>query len=450
MNRDTVLIVDDEPSLLEVLSAGLGEAFQTLTADSVRAAGVVLDESRVDLVLTDLKLPDGSGLDVLSMARARSPDAGVIVLTAHGTTDSAVAAMKAGAVDFLTKPFDLDELRIRAAAAVAEGRLRRENHALRAQIAAPRSTNEMLGTSSAILELRKTIRAVAPLVSTVLITGESGTGKELVARALHRESPRSKALFVSVNCAAVPETLLESELFGHVRGAFTDARASRAGLFETAHRGTLFLDEIAEMSLEMQAKLLRVLQERTIRPVGGSRELPVDVRIVAATNKRLEDQVSSGRFREDLYFRLNVIPIVVPPLRDRVDDIGLLATVFCERFAKTMNRPVIGISAAAMEVLRRRPWRGNVRELENSIERAVALETSNVVLPERFEIPRPRTEEVPDEIPAIPLPAYLEQAEARITQAAMERFKGRRGYVAEILGISPRTLRYLLKKHAIK
>lgn len=448
MSREAVLIVDDEPSLLEVLSVGLGLTFDTIAVDSVAAAAAALDSRRIDLVLTDLKLGDGTGLDVLRVVRERAPDVGVIVLTAHGTTDAAVAAMKAGAADFLTKPFDLDELAIRATAAVRESRLRLENKALRDQMAATTQPGAMLGHSPPILDLRRTIRAVAPTASTVLITGESGTGKELVARALHAESPRAKAPFVSVNCAAVSENLLESELFGHVRGAFTGANETRRGLFETAHKGTLFLDEIGEMPLAMQAKLLRVLQERSVRPVGGNRETPIDVRVIAATNKHLDDLVGQGRFRDDLYFRLNVIPILVPPLRERIDDIPILATAFCERFSARMRRDPLSVSAAVFDVLKRHTWPGNVRELENVIERAVALETSHALLPETLALRTRAAAAVTEvaDLPSVPLPEYLEQEEQRIVSAALARANGDRRLAGEILGVTPRALRYLLKK----
>jgi transcriptional regulator with PAS, ATPase and Fis domain len=280
-----------------------------------------------------------------------------------------------------------------------------------------------------------------------LIQGESGTGKELVARALHAESLRRNQAFISLNCAAVPESLLESELFGHTRGAFTDAKEARMGLFELAHQGTLFLDEIAEMPLAMQSKLLRVIQERAVRRLGGARETSVDVRILAATNRRLSDLVAEGRFRQDLFFRLNVIPILVPPLRERMGDIPELAREFCHRFARRMNRPVTGISEDAMRALRARPWPGNVRELENALERAVALETEPAIQLQRVHDDGGAGSPAREDLPSVPLPRYLDLEEKRLLLAALGRAAGDRRKAADLLGVSQRALRYLLQKH---
>ena len=316
-----VLVIDDEPSLRDVLKLGLSRAGFEVGTAATHAEGIAQLAEPWDLVLTDLQLPDGDGLSILRYAKEVSPETAVVVLTAHGSADTAVAAMKLGAHDYLTKPFDLDELRIRVRQAIEGEKLRRENRELRAQVGARAGIQGLVGKSAAMRAVVARVRAVASSSSTVLIVGESGTGKELVARAIHDLSPRKNRPFVAINCGAIAESLLESEMFGHVKGAFTDARQARAGVIEQANQGTLLLDEIGEMPLSMQVKLLRVIQERRVRRVGGADETPVDVRIIAATHRDLMQMVREGTFREDLYYRIDVIQVPIPPLRDRREDI---------------------------------------------------------------------------------------------------------------------------------
>ena len=380
-----VLIVDDELSMREMLAILLKKAgLDVRTAGSRAEAAQTLGAGPVDLVLTDVKLPDGDGLEILRHVKAAAPETPVVVMTAYGTTEMAVAARKLGAEAYILKPFDVDELRIVVRDALANRTLREENVRLKREVGQAYGLDRVVGVSEVMASLFEMVRAIAPTSSTVLITGESGTGKELVARAIHGLSGRAEGPFVSVNCGALPESLLESELFGYVKGAFTDAKQSKKGLFEAAHGGTLFLDEVGETSLPMQVKLLRAVQERKIRRVGGTEESQVDVRVISATNAPLEELVRQKRFREDLYYRLQVIPVRTPPLRERREDIPLLAEHFTERFARQMGKKVAKVSAEAMQLLRSFSWPGNVRQLENVIERAVALETTEAVLPERL------------------------------------------------------------------
>jgi two-component system response regulator PilR (NtrC family) len=365
-----------------------------------------------------------------------------------------VAAMKLGAHDYLTKPFDVEELKLVVRNALEKEDLKQENLRLKAELGRRHGLDEIIGVSTPMVNVFSMIQSVAATNSTVLLTGESGTGKELVAKALHTASPRREFAFVSVNCGALPENLLESELFGHMKGAFTDAYFTRKGLFEAAHRGTLFLDEVGETPAAMQVKLLRALQERRIRRVGGTEETEVDVRIIAATNRSLEEMVRERRFREDLFYRLNVIPLRIPPLRERREDIPLLARHFLERFTKSMGKRVAEISKEAMQALSRYGWPGNVRELENVMERAVALETTEAVLAERL----------PDTLRggAAPIPAgpriedgfslddYIRSLESELVQRALVEAAGDRARAARLLGITPRSLRYLIQKHRLE
>jgi two-component system response regulator PilR (NtrC family) len=446
-----ILIVDDERSMREMLAILLKkEGLDVRSAGSRAEAADELARSAVDLVLTDVKLPDGDGLEILRHVKAGSPGTAVVVMTAYGTTEMAVAARKLGAEAYILKPFDVDELRIVVRDALANRRLREEVVRLKREVGQAYGLDRVIGVSQVMASLFEMVRAIAPTSSTVLVTGESGTGKELVARAIHGLSARAEGPFVSVNCGALPDTLLESELFGHVKGAFTDARQGKKGLFEAASGGTLFLDEVGETSPPMQVKLLRALQERRIRPVGGTEEIDVDVRVIAATNAPLEALVEQKRFREDLFYRLQVIPIRTPSLRERREDIPLLAQHFVERFAKEMGKQVAKISEEAMRQLQGFSWPGNVRQLENVIERAVALETTEAVLPERLP-DAIRTPGRPESLPAIgdgfSLDAYLLSVEARLLSEALERSRGDRSEAARLLGISPRSLRYLVQKH---
>ncbi len=442
-----ILVVDDEPSLRDVLKLGLRRAgFMVATASSHHEAMVALGE-HWDLVVTDLQLPDGDGLSLLRQVKETSPDTAVVVLTAHGSADTAVAAMKLGAHDYLTKPFDVDELRIRVRQAIEGQKLRRENRELRARVDARAGIEGLIGKSPAMRLVVERIRAVASSSSTVLIVGESGTGKELVARAIHDLSPRKSHSFVAVNCGAIAESLLESELFGHVKGAFTDARQSRAGLIEQAHQGTLFLDEIGEMSLGMQVKLLRVLQERRVRRVGGSEETPVDVRAIAATHRDLLQMVREGTFREDLYYRIDVIQVAIPPLRERLEDVPLLVAEFSSRLFRQSGVTRRAFSAAAMARLLRHPWLGNVRELENAVERALTLATGEVVGPDDFSLTTPvRDQAIPDPHQGFSLNDYLRAAEVHLVRRAMELSEDKRSEAARLLGVSERALKHLLSK----
>jgi two-component system response regulator PilR (NtrC family) len=446
-----ILIVDDEQSMREMLAILLKkEGLDVRSAGSRAEAARTLSHGPVDLVLTDVKLPDGDGLEILRHVKAASPETGVVVMTAYGTTEMAVAARKLGAEAYILKPFDVDELRIVVRDALANRSLREENIRLKREVGQAYGLDRVVGVSEVMASLFEMVRAIAPTSSTVLITGESGTGKELVARAIHGLSGRAGEAFVSINCGALPDTLLESELFGYVKGAFTDARQSKKGLFEAAHGGTLFLDEVGETSLAMQVKLLRALQERKIRRVGGTDETEVDVRVIAATNAPLEELVKQKRFREDLFYRLQVIPIRTPPLRERREDIPLLAEHFTTQFAREMAKRVVKVSEEAMTLLQAFSWPGNVRQLENVIERAVALETTEAVLPERLPegIRRPdRSEPLPAIGDGFSLDAFLLSVEARLLAEALERSAGDRTEAARLLGISSRSLRYLVQKH---
>jgi DNA-binding NtrC family response regulator len=446
-----ILIVDDELSMREMLAILLKkEGHDVRTAGSRAEAAQTLGAGMVDLVLTDVKLPDGDGLEILRHVKAAAPATPVVVMTAYGTSEMAVAARKLGAEAYILKPFDVDELRIVVRDALANRSLREENVRLKREVGQAYGLDRVIGVSEVMASLFEMVRAIAPTSSTVLITGESGTGKELVARAIHGLSGRADGPFVSVNCGALTETLLESELFGYVKGAFTDARQSKKGLFEAASGGTLFLDEVGETSLAMQVRLLRALQERKIRRVGGTDEIDVDVRVISATNAPLEELVQQKRFREDLFYRLQVIPVRTPPLRERREDIPLLAEHFTVRFARQMGKRVAKVSEEAMALLKAFAWPGNVRQLENVIERAVALEATEAVLPERL----PESIRLPERSESLPaigdgfnLDAFLLSVEARFLHQALERTAGDRAEAARLLGISSRSLRYLIQKH---
>ena len=451
--KNRILVVDDEPSMREMLAIMLfKEGFEVLVAESRAAAAKVFAQGTVDMVITDVKLPDGDGIEILRHVKAASPQTVVIVMTAFGSTETAVAALKLGAHDYLVKPFDVEELKIVVRGALESQQLKEENVRLRAELEAQHGIERIVATSPPMAAVVAMVRSVAPTGSTVLITGESGTGKELVAQAIHSLSPRRDAPFVSINCGALPETLLESEMFGHMRGAFTDAHQNKKGLFEVAHRETLFLDEVGEMPPSMQVKLLRALQEKTIRRVGGTEEIEVDVRVIAATNRRLEDLVQEKRLREDLFYRLNVIPIRLPPLRDRREDIPILAQQFLEGFGREADRRVTKISAEAMKRLVRHSWPGNVRELENVIERAVALETTDTVMPDRLPDPLAHGADqgaAPHLGAGFTLDGHLNRIEKELVEEALEKTAGDRAQACELLGVTPRSLRYLIRKHAL-
>jgi two-component system response regulator HydG len=442
MNR-RILVIDDDSSMCDVLAAELGaREFEVTSATSSRDALALFETRDFDLVLADVNLAGTSGVDLCKQIVGRREDMPVIVITAHANTETAIAAIRAGAYDFVTKPFDMDELALAIERALRHRALKEEVTRLRKAVDETTRFDTMLGTSPAMLKMCDLVARVADTETTVLVTGESGTGKELVARALHAKSARSEGPFVAINCAAMPEPLLESELFGHVKGAFTDARNSRPGLFIKASKGTLFLDEIGEMPAGMQAKLLRALQERTVRPVGGDQEQPFDARIIAATNRDLETEVEERRFREDLFYRINVVRVHVPSLRARGSDILLLAQHFVEHYATQSRRPVVGMTSATADRLLSYTWPGNVRELQNCIERAVALAQFDQIgvddLPEKVRDHKTSRINVDSNDPADLLP--MEEIERRYIVRVLEAVGGNKTLAAQVLGFDRRTL----------
>jgi two-component system response regulator PilR (NtrC family) len=454
-----ILVVDDEESMRRLLEIALGkEGYRLALAESGKKAIDTFDKSSYDLVISDIKMPDMSGVEVLRHIKETDPSVPVIMVTAYASAETAVEALRLGAYDYLTKPFKLEELKANIRNALEKVRLKRENESLKRELKKTQGLDSMLGGSPSMLELFEHIKSVATTNSTVLITGESGTGKELAAKAIHLRSPRAAEPFVSINCGAVPETLLESELFGHLKGSFTGATTNHKGLFEVAHRGTILLDEIGEMSPTMQVKFLRVLQEKKIRRIGSTEELEVDVRILAATNKDLERGVQEKTFREDLYYRLNVIPIHMPPLRERREDIPLLANHFLLKACALTQKNVTKISDEAMERLQAYDWPGNVRELENVMERAVALETTSVVLLERLPqkvrefgtaAPVAVSEEVfPEE--GVDFGEKVASLERKLLMGAMEKAGGVQTRAARLLNMNLRSFRYLLQKYGLR
>jgi len=457
---NTILIVDDEPNYLIVLSELLREEGHGIfTAGNGEEALKILSETDIDLVITDMRMPGLDGLGLLKAAKALNPDLPVIMVTAFGEVEMAVAAMKAGAFNYLTKPFNNDELVLNTAKALEHYAVLRENIRLREEMRSRTSFASMVGKNQKMQAIFSLIEKVAPTSTSVLITGESGTGKELVARAIHCHSPREKSPFISLNCAGLPENLLESELFGHEKGAFTGAIALRKGRFELADTGSLFLDEVGEMAMPLQAKLLRVLQERCFERVGGSQTLRVDVRIIAATNRDLKDEVDKGHFREDLYYRLNVLHIHLPPLRERTDDIPLLVAHFVSKYAKQLDKPKLEIAPETVRFLMTLPWEGNIRELENTIERAAILCARNLILPEDVQ-PEAQPGKKPLQwlngfdmeraIPAnTPLPDVLDGIEKKMVLSALNKANYVQTRAADALGITKSLLQYKMKKHGI-
>ena len=438
-----ILIIDDDRNMCEVLEAELGRReFSVTCMTAPQEALALFEQEDFGLVITDVNMAGMNGVDLCKELVSRREDMPVIVFTAFANMDTAIAAIRAGAYDFVTKPFDIDELALTIERALKHRALREEVQRLRRAVDGAQKFDEILGTSPAILKMCELITRVADTETTVLVTGESGTGKELVAKALHAKSGRKDGPFVAINCAAMPENLLESELFGHTRGAFTDARTARPGLFIKASKGALFLDEIGEMPAGMQAKLLRALQERTVRPVGGDQEQAFDARIVAATNRDLETEVEEKRFREDLFYRINVVRIHVPPLRARGSDILVLAQHFLERYATQSRRPVVGMSSGTADKLLSYPWPGNVRELQNCIERAVALAQFDQIgvddLPERIRDHKSARISVESNDPAELLP--MEEVERRYILKVLEAVGGNKTLAAQVLGFDRRTL----------
>ena len=451
-----VLVVDDEASMRELLGIMLRKTgYEVTLADGGETALELLRTAVFDLVITDLRMRKVDGLGVLRAAKELSPQTVVLVVTAFASTETAVEAMKFGAYDYITKPFKLDEIRLTIGNALERKRLLEENIALRRQLRQERPFEAFIGKSRKMLDVFETIRKIADSASTVMITGESGTGKELVARAIHQESSRRKSPFVSVNCGAVPESLMESELFGHLKGSFTGAVANTIGLFSAADGGTLFLDEITEIPQSVQVKLLRAIQEREIRRVGDTRDLKVDVRLIAASNRDVGRAVGDGVLREDLFYRLNVIPIHLPPLRDRVEDVPLLVAHFIDKICREVGKPTKTPAPEAVAILERYHWPGNIRELENVIERAIVLGSGDTLsvdaLPPDLTRPRGGGELAVDIPPTgMDLDGYLERIEQRYVEAALERTAGVQTRAAELLGLSFRQFRYKLQKHSAK
>jgi two-component system, NtrC family, response regulator PilR len=449
-----LLIVDDEKSLRDMLQLLFHkQGFEATTAANFTEGVAAAIRLNPDVILCDIKMPDGNGLDLLSKVRAEGLPTPVIMITAHTSTEDAIQALKRGATDYIPKPFNNDELVMIVRRALGEKQLQDENVYLRKELAGKYQFANIIGRGSRMQEIFRTIERIGKVSSTVLVTGESGTGKEVIARQIHFSSTRKDKKFVSINCGALPETLLESELFGHERGAFTGAVREKRGLFHEADGGTLFLDEISETTPTMQVKLLRAIQEKLVRRVGGNEELPVDARIIAATNKDLNDLVAEGRFREDLFYRINVIPITLPPLRSRSEDVAPLTTHFIAKICKEQKIPEKKISIEAMRLLEAYPWPGNVRELENTLERTVALEAGPVInassLPETVALGVrsrvPDFESLPEE--GINLEAYLETVGKRLMREALDRCGGVQTKAAELLHMSFRSFRYYAKKY---
>jgi len=456
----TVLFLDDEELLVGTCEKLLtGQGFRVLTATRAREALVLLERHRPDLVFSDVQLPDGSGLDVLAAAKKADPDCVVVMITAFATVESSIEAIRAGAYDYLPKPFTATQLQVLAGRAANQVQLARENAVLREQLRARPTLSNTIGASKAMRAVADLVARVAPTDASVFVTGESGTGKELVARGVHELSQRRAGPFLAVNCAALPGNLLESELFGHERGAFTGAEVARPGLLEGATSGSFFLDEVAEMSMELQAKLLRAIQEKRARRVGGNRELSLDVRWIAATNRDPEEAVEQGTLRQDLFFRLNVIPIHLPPLRSRREDIPLLAHHFLRRFATMYQKDgseELRLSADALAALVNHDWPGNVRELQNVIERVVALSMPGQEI---------RVADLPASISGAPirtdglveseLPYHdakersLQRFERRYLEQLLERHEGNISRAAEAAGMARRTIHRLLVKHRL-
>ena len=461
-----ILVCDDERSICEMLDIALRrDGHRVETVQSGQAAKNKIDGALYDVIVTDIKMPNIDGIEVLRHAHKVSPDSAVILITAVDDYEAAVEAVKAGgASDYIRKnPGLVDEIKLAMNRVLEKQVLSKQNFALRRDAAARNSLDNIIGSSGAMEKLKATVRTVASTASTVLIHGESGTGKELVARAVHVCSPRATDSFVSVNCGAFPETLLESELFGYLKGAFTGANQNKRGLFEVADGGTIFLDEISEMTLAMQVKLLRVLQERTVRPVGGTSEIAIDVRVIAATNRDLDKAVAENVFREDLYYRLNVIPIRVPPLRERREDIPLLVNHFLKKYASAAGRSILRVHKDSLDTLCGYEWPGNVRQLENTVERAVALETTDEL---HVELPaeRPKARAAAAGVGATGLPepgssavlpegvnmeGYVAGIERSLLQHSLEQSNGVQTKAADLLGISYRSFRHLMKKYEL-
>ena len=455
---EKILVVDDELSMREFLEIMLKKSgYEVDCVADVEEALLRVENDLYDLVITDVIMPKMNGLELLKKIKEVSPETVVVMMTAYATTETAVEAMKEGAYDYITKPFKVDEIKLVIQKALEKKKLFRENVLLRQELKTRYNFGNIIGASPEMVKVYELIQRVADTKTNILITGDSGTGKELVAKAIHFNSARRDKPFVTINCGAIPENLLESELFGHVKGSFTGAVVNKVGLFELADNGTIFLDEVGELSLSLQVKILRVIQEKTFKRVGGTEDQQVDVRILAATNRELEEEVSRGKFREDLYYRLNVIQIKLPPLRRRIEDIPILAQHFVEKYSRELGKEVIKISKEALDVLVRYHYPGNVRELENIIERSVALETSNVILPETLPPVVYKREKEPAGLGEIvippeglPLEKMVEDLERRLLFGALRKAGGVKKRAAKLLHLSFRSFRYRLEKYGIE
>ena len=476
MKKEQILIVDDEEDMRDFLEIMLKkEGYDVSAFGSAKGAVEVFSEKDFDIVITDMRMPDMNGLELLKALKALRSDVIVIMVTAYASVDTAIEAMKAGAYDYFTKPFNIEEIKVNIRKALKVRNLERENKLLKDDLKSRFGFQNLIGTDPKMVEVYELIKGVARTRSNVLVTGESGTGKELVARAIHYESERKDNPFVAINCGAIPETLLESELFGHEKGAFTGAVSSKAGLVGAADGGTLFLDEITEMALQLQVKLLRFIQERSFRRVGSSTDMKTDIRIIAASNKVLEDAVGEGKFREDLYYRLNVIAIQIPPLRERSGDIPLLVKHFVGKYNDDHNKSITGVSEDAMEILLNYAYHGNVRELENIIEYSVALEDGDTIFPESLpkdirdrtgrgrgggRIPKGgsmQLDEIFASVDSLKVPSdgikdlegNMEALERAIIVDALKRSGGVKKKAADLLGLSFRSIRYKISKYGI-
>ncbi|HIG69013.1 MAG TPA: sigma-54-dependent Fis family transcriptional regulator [Myxococcales bacterium] len=446
-----VLIVDDERSMQEFLEIFFRrEGYEVTTASDVASATLCLENDDFDLLISDMQMPDGSGLDLLRVVRASCEDTVTIMITAFATTDSAIAAMKDGAYDYITKPFKVDEIRLVVEKALEKKLLASENQRLRSELRVQKRKRQIIGTSSVMQRVYDFISQVADTRINVLVSGASGTGKELVARAIHDQSDRADKPFVAINCGAIPENLLESELFGHVRGSFTGAVSNKEGLFEAADNGSLFLDEIGELSMPLQVKLLRVLQEKSIRRVGGTSDRSVNVRLISATNRRLDEEVGAGRFREDLFYRLNVMEIPLPTLAERREDIPLLVSHFVEKFSKEIGKAELPLEAEALDKLMVYDYPGNVRELENIVERAVALSRGDSITIAAFPDTILRRQgvsyscQITDK--GVDLEDLVNNYERSLIGEAMRASGSVKKRAAQLLGISFRSFRYRFEK----
>ncbi len=452
-SRGNILVVDDEPGIrefLEIMLRKQGYGVET-AADGVEALEL-LEDRRFDLVIVDIQMPKMNGIEFLREFKKKETEIPVIMITAFASHETAIEAMKLGAYDYITKPFKVDEIKLVIAKALDKKNLEIENRRLKKELEERYGFGNIIGRSAAIKQVFDLIRRVAELNVSVLITGESGTGKELVARAIHFTGNRKDRPFVPVNCGAIPENLMESELFGYKKGAFTGAVRDKRGLFEEANGGSIFLDEIGDLPLHMQVKLLRVIEEKRIRPLGATESIPVDVRIIAATNRNLAEDITNNRFREDLFYRLNVIVINLPPLRERREDISPLAIHFINKHAREMGKDVRGITPRALEILESYDYPGNVRELENIIARCVALETSNVIRRETLPPHVLGVEPVeydPSLTTTVNLDSILGNVEKRLIQKAMAKAEGNKTEAARLLGITLRSFRYRLMKHGL-